>query len=363
MDNASMGVDDDDDDDLDEGEGIKAEIEELRRANEARQAKLDDYEKRKKWNVDNMCHVVEEKTIVGNKETTKYTSDGFVVPKEPLNPTAAVDTDTEESASKPAAAKPEVLHVAPKEEASSVVDQKPTANVSGDSSKPPAPTKQGPKTELGSFDTYHEFTVKYANLVEDFIQIRDLEKTKEFLIQHGEIILQENASNYLLLASLEDEMNGHREKMRQTARQSQIISNITELAKSLKTHPGNVIVPFFQRMQQKELYETFMAGVKDFEEKIIARAIVKRKEMDEARAKEQAEAGDEGVSLESIPRDERLGPGGLDPLEVIETLPQEMVEAFEARDVEMLKAALIKLEPEEAERHMKRCIDAGLWVA
>jgi cell division cycle protein 37 len=195
------------------------------------------------------------------------------------------------------------------------------------------------------------------------MKIRDLEKTKAFLIQHGEVILQENASNYLLLASLEDEMNGQREKMRQTARQSQIISNITELAKSLQTHPGNVIIPFFQKLEKKELFEQFMTGCRDFEEKIIARAVVKKKEIDEARAAEQAAAGDEGVSLEDIPKEERLGPGGLDPLEVIETLPQEMVDAFESRDVEQLKEALSKMDPEEAARHMKRCIDSGLWVA
>jgi cell division cycle protein 37 len=50
-------------------------------------------------------------------------------------------------------------------------------------------------------------------------------------------------------------------------------------------------------------------------------------------------------------------------LEVIETLPQEMVDAFESRDVEQLKEALSKMDPEEAARHMKRCIDSGLWVA
>ena len=49
-------------------------------------------------------------------------------------------------------------------------------------------------------------------------------------------MLQENASNYLLLASLEDEMNGLRGKMRLTARQSQLISNIAELAKTTRTH-------------------------------------------------------------------------------------------------------------------------------
>jgi cell division cycle protein 37 len=366
MDNAALkDDDDDDDDDLDEGEGIKAEIRELEQANAARQAKLDEYEKHKKWNVDNLCHVVEEKTIVGTKVTTKYTPDGFVAPTDSLKPEAKVEAPVSEPAAAVATkdAKETAARVPSKQEAPPATTKKAASTSATSTTKPAADSKQGPKTDLGSFDTYHEFTVKYADLLEEFMKIRDLEKTKAFLIQHGEVILQENASNYLLLASLEDEMNGQREKMRQTARQSQIISNITELAKSLQTHPGNVIIPFFQKLEKKELFEQFMTGCRDFEEKIIARAVVKKKEIDEARAAEQAAAGDEGVSLEDIPKEERLGPGGLDPLEVIETLPQEMVDAFESRDVEQLKEALSKMDPEEAARHMKRCIDSGLWVA
>jgi cell division cycle protein 37 len=341
--------DDDDDDDLGEGAGISAEIDELKTANEARQAKLDEYEKNKTWNVDNLCHVAEERTIVGKRDT-QYTPDGFVAPSDEPVKEPAKKIKTEEPVVKEVVSK--------KKEASSV---KNAAAAPKASAKKPA--KQGPTVDVSAFDTYHEFTVKHADLVEEFMAIRDLQKCKDFLLQHGDIILQENASNYLLLASLEDEMNGYREKMRLTARQSQIISNIAELAKSLHTHPGNVIVPFFTRMEQKELYEGFLVGVEEFVQKIIARAIVKRQEMDAASAVEKEDAQGEGVDLEPIPREERLGPGDLDPLEVIKTLPKDMVEAFESRDVEQLKAALMKLDPEEAERHMKRCIDSGLWVA
>merc|ERR1712048_118904 len=119
--------------------------------------------------------------------------------------------------------------------------------------------------------------------------IKSLEKCKQFLLLHGSILLQENATNYLLLASLEDEMNGFREKMKQTARQSQILTNIAELAKSLKSHPGNVILPFFKRIQKKEMKRD---------------------------AKEETTT----VDLNSIPKEERLGPGGLDPVEVFDSL-------------------------------------------
>ncbi|EUB61758.1 Hsp90 co-chaperone Cdc37 [Echinococcus granulosus] len=61
-------------------------------------------------------------------------------------------------------------------------------------------------------------------------------------------------------------------------------------------------------------------------------------------------------------RQKRLGPGGLDPYEVIETLPEPLRKCFETRDVELLKKTLTEMDPKEAEECMKRCVASGLWV-
>ena len=352
--------DDDDDDDLDESEGLKAEMAELQKQNKARQDKLHEYEKYKKWNVDNMFHVKEERTVINPAAAKQtYTTTGFIQPSEDDLKDTQAAKKKQEMKSKAEASKPEAAvataAVAP---ATAATAKKPPASAD-DTKKPAAATvPHFEKVDPGAFDTYPEFTEKYADTVEAFMAIPDLERSKEFLLQHAQILLQENASNYLLLASLEDEMNGHREKMKRTARQSQIVTHIAEMAKTLDTHPGNCIMPFFMRMQERQHLEEFVQACKDFQDKIIQRAIVKKKEIDEARA---AEAG--AKNLEDIPREERLGPGGLDPLEVIETLPQEMVEAFESRDVDQLRQVLEKLDPKDAEYHMKRCVDSGLWVA
>ena len=55
---------------------------------------------------------------------------------------------------------------------------------------------------------------------------------------------------------------------------------------------------------------------------------------------------------------EQLGPGGLDPVEVFETLPRAMQEAFESKDVARLQDALMGLPNEEAngrQAQAKRC--------
>ena len=246
-----------------------------------------------------------------------------------------------------------------KKEDSVAVSKSPASSASALSAKSPQLQPQ-PDSELSvsvAMLSYHEFTQKYADVVEEFMSIESLDKSRDFLLNKGDILLQENASNYLLLASLEDEMNGLHQKMRLVARQSQIISNIAELAKSLKTHPGNVIHPFFQRMQNKELYDGFIEAVDQFIKRVEVRAVQKRKEMDEERAQE----ADEPVDIAEIPREERLGPGGLDPMEVFETLPEAMQEAFESREKEKLEAALQAMSPDEASYHFQRCIDCGLW--
>jgi len=365
----SSNNDDDSDDELEDVEGLEAELKELKQLNASKQKKLDDYEKNKKWNVDNMCHVVEERTIVNPKGgETKFSSKGYALPD---------DDDDEGDSSKKSGLDKEMPKLQlesteskgdakNKESSSKITKEKTdaTKKSSEDTSKAPkkssAPKPTASPIPIDEKDvilSYPQFVEKHANTLEQWMTIRDFGKCQEFLIQHGNILLQENASNYLLLASLEDEMNGFRDKMRLTARQSQILSNIAELAKTLKKHPGNVILPFFQRMQQREFLEGFLEGTEAFIQKIIQRAVVKRKEMEaEEAAKEPQE-----VDLASIPLEERLGPGGLDPVEVFESLPKSLQEAFESRDVEELKQALMGMEASEAERHMKRCVDAGLW--
>ena len=46
---------------------------------------------------------------------------------------------------------------------------------------------------------------------------------------------------------------------------------------------------------------------------------------------------------------ERMGPGGLDPLEVLEELPEAMKEAFMSQDMEKLAKAVETMTPEEVE--------------
>ncbi len=88
----------------------------------------------------------------------------------------------------------------------------------------------------------------------------------------------------------------------------------------------------------------------EFRKRIVERAKVKRVEMDREREREMAE---------EVP----LGPGGLNPVEVLNSLPAPLREAFQSQSVERLKQVIASMAPAEARAHMKRCVDSGLWVA
>ena len=143
------------------------------------------------------------------------------------------------------------------------------------------------------------------------------------------MLLHEHAQSYMLLACLEDEMNGKRKRMRLVGRQSQILSHIHELGVSMKRDPRDVILPFFRRLEEKEHFEGFTSAVSDFIERIIKRAVEKKKEMDAEREEED---------MEPV-----IGPGGLNPLEVLKQLPEDLRAAFESRDVGMWSNISISL--------------------
>ena len=49
-------------------------------------------------------------------------------------------------------------------------------------------------------------------------------------------------------------------------------------------------------------------------------------------------------------------------LELNHCLLQELQECFEAKDIPMLQQVVAAMPKEEAEYHIKRCVDSGLWV-
>jgi len=207
----------------------------------------------------------------------------------------------------------------------------------------------GPQSEKAAVNAYADFVDVHEQVLEDYLATKEIEQCKKKLHEHGGTLLHEHAQSYILLSCLEDEMNGFHDKMKLASRNSQVLSHVTDLSASLNRHPRDVVLPFFARIEDPRYRSGFEEAVQDFIQKIQKRAVDKRVEMDAQEPKE-------------LSKEERMGPGGLDPVEVFETLPVSMQEAFESKDTGMLQVALEAMDPAEAKKHMDACEASGLWV-
>jgi len=216
-------------------------------------------------------------------------------------------------------------------------------------------------------DDYFEFKKDHQQLLEEFTNA-DWEKSAAMLHDKGGILLDDCANNYFMLTALEEEMKGNSETVLKLCRQGQIISQIHQIAKPMHRPPRDLVGRFFDKFQTGGGQEAFQQGVDSFLGHIQARAVQKKKEeAEQEKVQEVADAEEQGepVSLveamHSMDVEQRRGPGGLDPVEVYESLPPELQECFKSGDVEKLKQVASHMDEEEFSGYFQKCIDAGLW--
>lgn len=213
----------------------------------------------------------------------------------------------------------------------------------------PEPRKVEQLTEEEKLERQQKFTKDYEKQIKQFGMLRKYDDSQEYLLQQPQLTCEETA-NYLVIWCINLEVEEKHDLMNHVAHQTIVMQFILELAKSLELDPRGCIRAFFNRIKQaeKQYMDAFNDELESFKDRIRKRAQVKIEE-----AMQQVEEEE---------RQKRLGPGGLDPVEVYESLPPILQECFEKKDVAMLQDAVTKIPKEEAEYHIKRCIDSGLWV-
>jgi cell division cycle protein 37 len=200
--------------------------------------------------------------------------------------------------------------------------------------------------------------------------LKHYDDSKRFLLEHPDLVCEDTA-NYLVVWCIDLEIEEvifqnlnrrqkfvnlfykflkKRDLMEHVAHQCIVMQFILELSKTLKYDPRVCVDPFFSKMQManKEYKEGFYEELNAFKDRI------------RRRAQEKIEAAMKEVEEEE--RSKRLGPGGLDPIEVFESLPEELQKCFESQDIGLLQETLLKMKREDAEYHMDRCVKSGLWV-
>ncbi|CAG9838961.1 unnamed protein product [Diabrotica balteata] len=214
--------------------------------------------------------------------------------------------------------------------------------------KPPRPkeenlTEAEKEARLNKFIKEHEKNLKHYGM------LRKYDDSRAYLKSHNELVCEDTA-NYLVVWCINLEMEKKHDLMNHVAHQIICMQYILELAKQLDCDPRACVDAFFSKIQvaEVEYKASFDDELRQFKERIRKRAAEKLEE-----ALKEAEEEE---------RQKRLGPGGLDPLEVFESLPDELKACFESQDIQLLQDTIAKMDEEQAKYHMKRCVDSGLWV-
>lgn len=194
-----------------------------------------------------------------------------------------------------------------------------------------------------------QFVKENEKDLKKFGMLRKYDDSKTFLLAHPHLVC-ENTANYLVIWCINLEIEEKTDLMEHVAHQCICMQFILELSKKLDVDPRACVPSFFSRIQvaEVEYKNSFDAELKAFKERIIKRAAEK--------------VADALKETEEEERKARLGPGGLDPVEVFESLPAPLQKCFETRDIPLLHQTIATMSSEEVSYHMKRCVDSGLWV-
>lgn len=205
------------------------------------------------------------------------------------------------------------------------------------------------ETEEQKEQKHKTFVEKNEKQIKHFGMLRRWDDSQKYLSDNPHLVCEETA-NYLVIMCIDLEVEEKHALMEQVAHQTIVMQFILELAKSLKVDPRGCFRQFFAKIKtaDQQYQDAFNDELESFKERVRGRAKIRiEKAMKEYEEEE---------------RQKRLGPGGLDPVEVYESLPSEMQKCFDDKDIQMLQDVISKMDPTEAKVHMKRCIESGLWV-
>ncbi|MBN3305802.1 CDC37 protein, partial [Amia calva] len=188
------------------------------------------------------------------------------------------------------------------------------------------------ETEEEKEQKHKTFVEKNEKQIKHFGMLRRWDDSQKYLSDNPHLVCEETA-NYLVIMCIDLEVEEKHALMEQVAHQTIVMQFILELAKSLKVDPRGCFRQFFTKIKtaDQQYQDAFNDELEAFKERVRGRAKVRI----EKALKE----------YEEEERQKRLGPGGLDPVEVYETLPEEMQKCFDDKDIQLLQDVISKMDP------------------
>lgn len=179
--------------------------------------------------------------------------------------------------------------------------------------------------------------------------LKRYEDSRAFLKAHHHLVC-DHTTNYLVVWCINLQMEQKTELMSHVAHQVMCMQYILQLATQLEYDPRACLDAFFTKIQvaKPEYKATFDEELDQFKERIKKRAAEKYEDLLKEAQEEE--------------RQQRLGPGGLDPVEVFESLPDDLKTCFETQNIPLLQETIAKMDEDQVRYHMKRAVDSGLWI-
>uniref|UniRef100_A0A665T8Z2 Hsp90 co-chaperone Cdc37 n=1 Tax=Echeneis naucrates TaxID=173247 RepID=A0A665T8Z2_ECHNA len=205
------------------------------------------------------------------------------------------------------------------------------------------------ETEEEKVEKNKAFVQKYTKEIKHFGMLRRWDDSQKYLSDQPHLVCEETA-NCLVVMCIDFEIDEKHALMEQVAHQAIVMRFILDLAQTLQVDPRGCFRQFFSKIKtaDKPYQDAFNHELELLKERV--------------RRCAQIRMEDAMKEVEREEKQKRLGPGGLDPLEVYESLPKEIQRSFDEKNIQMLQEAISKLHPEEGKYHLKRCVDSGLWV-
>ncbi|KAI6226167.1 Hsp90 chaperone protein kinase-targeting subunit [Aphelenchoides fujianensis] len=202
--------------------------------------------------------------------------------------------------------------------------------------KKPAPP---PKNEDEESDRMMKYFKDNEKLLDKYARLKGFDQCEKFLLEHPHLC-SEFATSYLTIEALNLAIDEKHDEMAIYAGNCITLQYLLELAKSLHALATNenVIKTFFKKIR---------AADASLHEDVRGRGEFVQGAPHETR-QDQTRGGE--------------SPGGLDPQEVFESLPESMQEAFTSQSVEKLQDIATTMDSEVFQYHLNRCIASGLWV-
>jgi len=207
------------------------------------------------------------------------------------------------------------------------------------------------KSEEDTMKDYSRFTTKWETEIKKFGMFKKLEDSQRYLSENTYLV-NEHTASFLCIYCIDLTVEEKMELMHQVSHQAVILQFILELAKTHKIDPRGCFRQFFDKYRKNDNPEYQKA----FDDELEAfRGRVK------GRAQARIDAWMEEHEKEEKAKRIAASPGGLDPQEVFESLPETWQKCFETQDIPLLQKTVSETDPKEAAMLLDKCTKSGLW--